>query len=259
MINSLKFRLMALVVLGILPAVGIIFYGYVEQRQLFLTSATDRASDLISSVLNDWQFVVDSTRRMLIDLAAQPGIDKPDRSTCEDILQHFFRKRPSTSYANVGVVDPKGNVICSLIESPSDVSLVDRSYFQDAVKTRDFSVGRYQFGRLTNLASVNFGYPVLDDAGKVRAVVFAALDANWFKQLINTAGFPSGAALTLIDHDGIVVARYPESGQWVGRRAPEREIARIALNGGHDAYEETGEDGISRLYVFRRQIGRAHV
>jgi len=252
MINSLKFRLMALVVLGILPAVGIIFYGYVEQRQLFLTSATGRASDLISSVLNDWQFVVESTRRMLIDLAAQPGIDKPDRSTCEDILQHFFRKRPSTSYANVGVLDPNGNLICSLIESPSDVNVADRSYFQDAVRTRDFTVGRYQFGRLTNLASVNFGYPVLDDAGQVRAVVFAALDINWFKELINTAGFPSGATLTAIDHDGIVVARYPESAMWVGRRAPEREIARIALNGGHDAYEETGEDGVSRMYVFRR-------
>ena len=34
-------------------------------------------------------------------------------------------------------------------------------------------------GRITGKATVNFGYPVLDDADHLRAVVFAALDLAW--------------------------------------------------------------------------------
>ena len=62
-----------------------------------------------------------------------------------------------------------------------EVYLGDRVYFRRALETREFAIGEYQVGRLTEKASVNFGYPVLDDAGDVHAVVFAALDLAWLE------------------------------------------------------------------------------
>ena len=44
----------------------------------------------------------------------------------------------------------------------------DRVYFRRALETRDFAIGEYQIGRITGKATLNFGYPVLDDAGHVQ-------------------------------------------------------------------------------------------
>ena len=97
----------------------------------------------------------------------------------------------------------------------------DRIYFRRALETRDFAIGEYQVGRITGKASVNFGYPVLDDAGHVRAVVVAALDLAWLSELANQAGLPTGSMLTVIDRNGTILSRYPDEGKWVGKLMPE--------------------------------------
>jgi len=243
---------MALVMLGVLPALGLMVFGYVEQREVLIQSAQNNAWSLISNESRRWEFIVERIRGMLTNLAAEPGIKTLEQTTCSVTIQSSLRNLLLTTYSNVGVADLEGNVICSLLPLPGNVNIADRSYFRDAVSTRGFSMGEYQFGRITKIATVNFGCPILNEAGEVRGVVFVAADVSWFSDLLDTASLPVGAVLTFIDNKGVVLARYPDSESWVGRTAPDREVIEWVLKGGRGSIEAVGADGIPRRYVFRQ-------
>ena len=135
--------------------------------------------------------------------------------------------------------------------SHGQVYLGDRGYFRRAFETRDFAIGEYQVGRITRKATVNFGYPVLDDEGHVRAVVFAALDLAWLNQLAREAGVPPGTMLTVIDRNGTILSRYPDDGEWVGQLMPEPLVLKAILTQqGNGTTDAPGTDGIPRLFSF---------
>ena len=124
-------------------------------------------------------------------------------------------------------------------------------YFRRAIETRDFAIGEYQIGRITDKATVNFGYPVLDDAGHVRAVVFAALDLAWLNELARQAGLPPGTMLTVIDRNGTILSRYPDDGKWIGQLMPEPLVLNAILTQqGNGTTDAPGTDGIPRLFSF---------
>jgi diguanylate cyclase len=48
------------------------------------------------------------------------------------------------------------------------VSVSDRPWFKRAIQLRDFAVGEYQVGRITGRPSLNFGYPLLGEDGRIQ-------------------------------------------------------------------------------------------
>jgi HAMP domain-containing protein len=142
-------------------------------------------------------------------------------------------------------------VFCSGVpfEGVADVS--DRSYFQQAMERRDFAIGEYRIGRITGKAVINFGHPVLDDAGRLTAVVFAGLDLSWLSRLLAESRLPEQSTVTVVDVAGQVLARFPEPEKWVGRFFPEAPFVRAALSQQEDGtVEGAGLDGTPRLFAF---------
>ena len=54
---------------------------------------------------------------------------------------------------------------------PVDGELFGDRAFQQAVSTKDFAVGEYQIGRVTDKPALNCGYPIVDAGGTVVGVV----------------------------------------------------------------------------------------
>jgi len=79
------------------------------------------------------------------------------------------------------------------------------------------SIGDYQVGRITGKPSFNLSYPVIDPAGRVQAVVFAALDLDWLNgsDYALQMQLPAGATWTKIDGKGTILARYPAPEKWL--------------------------------------------
>jgi signal transduction histidine kinase len=153
-------------------------------------------------------------------------------------------------YLNLGVIRPDGRVICSALPlGPTDTDLSDRSYFKRAVGSRDFAIGDYQVGRVTGRPSLNVAYPVIED-GRVQSVVFAALDLAALNDLVARAGLPEGSTFTVVDSDGVVLVRYPDSAQWVGRRHPGADEVAAVTTMGAGIAEAHGSDGVVRLLGF---------
>lgn len=53
---------------------------------------------------------------------------------CDTFLLTLLPQKPL--YANLGVIDPTGNLICSALPFDGPMDLSDRAYFRRAVETR---------------------------------------------------------------------------------------------------------------------------
>ena len=79
---------------------------------------------------------------------------------------------------------------------------------------------------------------------------------TWLNQWAANAQLPAGSTLTIINGDGTILARYPESERWVGRPLPEAPIVEVILSQQAEGTTEAiGVDHIRRLYAFTRLDG----
>src|SRR3989304_4038636 len=213
--SGLRVRLLLLVLLAVIPALGLTLYTNLEERQVRKAQVQEYALRLSRIVSADHERLIEGARKLLATLARLPPVRDRNRAACHALFADLPTRH--SSYANLGVIGADGNIFCSGLPMTGQVYAGDRAYFRRARETRDFAIGDYQIGRVTGKATLNFGYPILDDAGHFPAVVFAALDLAWLNELASQAGLPPGSMLTVIDRNGAILSRYPDDGKWVGK------------------------------------------
>ena len=248
-LSSLRVRLLLLVLLALIPARGLGVYTTWEMRRVARAEALQDAMRLARIASSAGERLVEGTHQILIVLARLPEVRRQSGSACSTLFADLLKSYPH--YSNLGAAKPNGDVFCSAVGYEGVANLGDRSYFQRAVGRREFASGEYQIGRITGKAVINFGYPVLDGAGQITAVVFAGLDLSWLNRLLAESRLPEHSTITVVDGAGQVLARYPESEQWVGKFFPDASFVRAAIyQQGEGTVEGAGLDGTPRLFAF---------
>lgn len=245
--GGLRARLFLLAVVSVAPAFGLILYTDRELRLNARAAAARETVHLARALSARQQEIVRQSRSYLAHLARRPEIGAFAEPRCSAFLAGELQTHPE--YANLGVVDLRGSLVCSALPFDKPIDLSDRLYFQKSVATREFSVGEFQVGRATRRATINFGYPVLDSRGELAAVVFAALDLAWLNELLKDSELPAGSSLWVTDYKGTVLARHPEPERWVGRTLTDASLlAALSDRPGENVVEAAGVDGVRRLY-----------
>jgi len=259
--SSLRTRLLLIVFFGALPALAIIMYSCLEQRQLAKDTAVKEMLNKTLTIASFQKMVFEEAHKDLAILAELPVMRGQKPKPCSAILANLLKTH--LEYVNLGVADRSGKIICSALPMEKEVSIADRPYFQTVLKTGRFEVGAYQVGRISAKVSIGVGYPVSDARGNIAGVIFAALDLNWLQNLLKEGArglFDPQANITVIDRDGSVLALWPERVQWVGLHRPEVEIIQTVLTQGKGTIAAYGLDGVQKLYAFSpldrsRQVG----
>ena len=157
------------------------------------------------------------------------------------------------------MADSHGATVCSARPLPAPVNISDRLSFVRAMTTQSFAMGEYQIGRVTGEPAINFASPVFDAAGRLKYVVLAALDLNWFGDLAERLQLPPGAVLSVFNADGVILVGYPDGQHTVGRRVPYADAVDTVLRHGPIATERVGLDGVRRIYgVTRLSVAPAY-
>ncbi len=245
---NLRTLVVLLVLAAVTPALVLILYTASEQRRTASAQVQAEALRVARIASAQQQRFIEGARQLLVALAKRPDVRRAQGDTCASEFSDLLKAYPF--YANLGVIDADGMIFCSALPFTRPVSAAHRAYFQRAVAARGFAVGDYQIGSITKKATVNFGYPVLDTGGAVQAVVFAALDLAWLNHLAADAKMPAGSALTVIDRQGTVLVRYPETEDWVGRQAADEGFLQTVLTQGEGVTTNRGPDGVERLVAF---------
>jgi HD-GYP domain-containing protein (c-di-GMP phosphodiesterase class II) len=247
--KSLRARLILILVLALAPSIAVVGGAGLRQRQRVETNVRSDAIRLAEEASDDQARLVEQARQLLVAVAQIPSIREHDTERCSSTLADIQRQYPYT--VNLGVIRLDGSVACSALPFDESVNLADRGYFQTAVETRALSVGDYQVGRISGVPSINLGYPVRGELGKITGVAFAAVDLGWLNEVTVTAGLPLDSTVTLFDSGGTVLVRYPESKTWVGTTAANSELFQGILVGrGRGTAETSGLDGVDRLYGY---------
>lgn len=244
---SLRFRTLLLVLLAVIPAMGFMIWSARQQRQAAAEQARSGTLRMARLAASDAQGKITGARQFLTALARLPIVRDRDADKCDAVFRNLLERFPT--YANVGAADIQGRVFASAVPLDANVDVADRPYFQSALREKRFSVGDYQVGRITGAPAVNFAAPAFDDAGNVRAIVFAALKLDWVSRL-SAWQLPDGASLTILDDTGTILLRYPDSDKWIGRHMPESAVAKAIRLRSEDTVEGAGLDGQPRLIAF---------
>ncbi len=249
-LSSLRTRLLLVIFLTVMPALGLILYTGLTDRRHRAELAQDNAMQLVRLASADQERLIEGTRQLLVTLSHLPQVRSDDGAACSallgDLLRHY-----SKVYANLAVMRPNGDVWCSAVPVSQPINFWDRPWFQQVVQTRDFTVGDFTVGRITGKATVGLPYPVLSPSGELQAVVTASLDLAWLDDFIINANLPPESALTVIDRKGTILTRLPEPERWVGQDLSEAPLIRAALaQRGEGTVDALGLDGLRRLYAF---------
>lgn len=250
--SSLRLRLLLIVAVAIIPALGLMIYTASEQRRVAAIEVQETALRLARLASANQEQLIEGARQILIILAELPEVRMQDSRGCDKRFAELLKKFPL--YANFGAIKPNGDIFCSARPTSGPINAADRAYFQRTLKTRDFAVGEYQIGRITGKASVNLSYPVLGNNGAIQAVVFAALDLAWLNQLIVKAELPQEATLSVIDRNGTILAHYPDAEKWIGKSTSKTILNTVLVR--HEGIgEDIRVDGTASLYAFTTLSG----
>jgi PAS domain S-box-containing protein len=247
-------RLILLVFIAIVPALILILHNAKWDREVSAERIQEDAQRIVEIAAARQARFVDSARQLLAILAEMPEVAGRDSATCSRFMKGLADRY--SVYANLGVIDTEGNLVCSAVGFSGMVNASDRSYFRRAKGSKTFAIGDYQVGSVTGRGSVNFGYPILNRSGEVGAVVFAALDLAWLTQLTGEARLPDGASLSILDSQGTILARFPDPEKWAGKPVPDAPLFQILQLRDQATRELIGIDGVKRLYAFTTLSGK---
>jgi len=248
---SLRVRLILLVLLAVIPALGLILYTGLEQRRLATEEIQETALRLARLVSNEQTRIIQGTRQLLVGLSELPVVRTQDHRFCSALFADLLKLHPL--YANLGAVEANGKLFCSALPITESVNVAARAWFQGAVQTHEPSGGEYQIDHVSKKPAITFGHPVPGPGGRAQGVVFAALGFAWLDQLAAQAQLPYGAVFFIVDRRGTILAHYPEPEQWIGKSAPAASVLhRVGAQG---AAVSAAVDGLGRLYGFTRLPG----
>ena len=250
---SLRTRLVLLVLLGVLPALVLTLYTAAEQRKRAAADVQQDALRVTRLASAGQERLIEGARQLLVMMARLPEVRGDQPEAASKLLADIQQQYPI--YLNFGVIEMDGRVFASALPMPPGLNLADRGYFQRAIETKSFAMGDYQVGRISGKASVNFGYPVTDEAGRIQRVAFVALDLAWLEKLAAEAELPPGGNLTVIDGAGSILVHWPNPGTLRGKSVTAHPVWEAITERHHGTAQAPDRFGIPRLFAFTQLRG----
>jgi diguanylate cyclase (GGDEF)-like protein len=247
-LSSLRVRVVAVVLLAVIPALGLTVYIDLAQRRLETEEIQRTALRLVRLAASQQERLLEGARQLLIALAQLPEVHGGDEAGCTTVFARLLERYPH--YTNLGMVTPSGELACSGSLLSGRGSVTDQAYLRRALESREFVVGDYVVGRAPGKPSLNVGYPVLDPSGRVYGILFGALGLAWLNEVARQVELPAQAVLVVLDRTGTILVRHPDPHRWVGQAFPDGALAQTILTRREGTSEAAGLDGISRLYAF---------
>ena len=252
-LSSLRLRatLLLLVLLALLPALVLTYATAMERRDHEVEEAQARALGLARTAADSYEELVQDVRQILFTLSRLQEVRGNVASVCAPLLRDI--RKNHSSYSAIIVADASGNVWCNTAPVDAPLNVADRVSFQRAVQSLDFAMGDYRPGNAVFGGGAGFALPVLDESRRIQGVVMLTVDLSWVEKMGSRVGLPKGGVLTVTDSAGMILARYPDAREWVGKTAPDAATLRSALGQkGEAAVKLSASDGTRQVYGLAR-------
>jgi hypothetical protein len=172
-LSTFHVRLIMLVLFTLLPAVGLLLMSNLQERRRVILELEVTAQRVTRLTVGRYERLIDGARQLLTSLAQVPQLRGGTQDSCDTMLADVIKRYPH--YVNIGVAAANGAPLCSALSGAGASNLKGHAFFRGAAEKHDFAVGDTELGPLPGMAALSFGYPVLDNDGRILAVLFASL------------------------------------------------------------------------------------
>lgn len=247
---SIRLRILVLILVAVLPVIVFIIYTLINNYNQSKQYALNSLSQYAEAFSFEQNKSIEAVRQLLIAFSNTPDIVNSNPFACNAFLkkQIVDYKR----YANFGVADINGNIICSAIETSKKINIGDENYFKDVLQTKSFASGKYRVGKITGKSVLNFGYPLVGNNGNIFGVVFASLDLSWQNTFLENFTHDPETVLLVIDREATILSSSINADRWVGKTFPKDTLVQGVLEKGEGMIEVIGLDNIKRFYSFKK-------
>jgi len=252
--NTISSNLLFLVFIVITPAICILMFTGIEQKQHAIEEAEEDLL-IISLAMSEVQkSVAQSTKQLLSALAIYHEVKKADLQQSHQIFNRILERNPI--YQNIALTDAQGNVISSGLTPPSKStrprSLADRRHVQLALESGKFSAGEYMMSRIDITEhSFAFAQPVMDGSGRLAGVVTVAIRPPSLSHLYDLSSLPPNSFIAITDRKGIRVFYYPSKiTNPVGKPIQAASWNHVKGARKPGTFKTIGSDGVTRLVTY---------
>ncbi len=248
---SIRARLLLLVLALGLPFLAYIGIDAADEGRADRELAKERSlavARVVAARLDDY---VGDINQLLATLSHVVVIAPEHASDNDALLREMQRDLPSyinnvamwtLSGANVGSLEPQGRV--------KGLSVADRHYFNEAISSRKLSVEAPIVSRSTGELVATFARPVVR-GDMVLGVVSASTKLKHVQGFLDREGsLPKDSVITVIDPQGIILARSAETEKWIGKDVSAQPAITTSLQQGEGLAEGAAVDTVARLYGY---------
>jgi PAS domain S-box-containing protein len=247
--KTIRTHLLILVLISVLPALGIIIYSGIERTSHAIDMAKSEALGVAKTFSYDHQRAVESTRQFLMTLSQVPEIQNIKAPGQNKLLTELLKQNPL--YSTLFVVNAEGFVCASAAPlPPTPISVSQRKYFQDTVRSKDFSVGEYAICPAVKRPVLHFAYPIWDAEGLFKGMVGISLDLARYARMFPVNKLPQGTTLSFSDHKGTLLYRYPGKEDNIPKQDLPEIIAFMSTQTKEGVFPHIGADKIKRLNAY---------
>src|SRR5690242_8687766 len=156
-ISSLRARSIAFVLLAVIPAFGVILFTDQKYHDSIGAQVQKNALGSVRVITTEQRRIFENAHQLLITLSRLPQIREHSAASCQKLLAGLLEPL----YVDLGIVDPKGNFVCSArgaanFSRPTQMD----SDVRHVAETRDFSVGSIQKNEATGKTFMTLLFPV---------------------------------------------------------------------------------------------------
>ena len=245
--SSLRARLLALIVIAIIPWLGVTAFHAWQDRQGVINEAMSDEMQLVRDAIAQQDNTVSDAKSLLQILSALPEIRAGTPQACKDRLVTVHGQLPG--YINLLVTDAHGTLLCAS-QGTGQHNFSDRAWFKQTLQTGHFVVAPYVIGRINGHPILPTAAPITDAQGKIQRVILAAIDVKWIGQLLDTGKLPPDTSISVLDAHGAVIARQPARPNENGKRHPLWRTDAVASGQTSGRGEARYPNGELRLFTY---------
>lgn len=208
------------------------------------------AVELAHSISRFQGCVIHDTHQFLLTLSRLPQLQQPNSRSSSALLTYLLQR--VNGYAEVAAARADGTVFASWPAMKEDRQPAEHlDWYRRLVHTSHVVIGGYQAGE-SGTSFISVAQPLLDHDGGLREIFIAKLDLSYLNHYLAQNSYPPKTTVRLLDHEGIVLARYPQRKQSLGRPLAVPTVLREARRNGDGTIIGPGGGDTRHIYGFSR-------
>ncbi len=203
--GSIRYIVLFIITLAILPALGLILYSGVVDRQAAVEQVYRSAEYQTGNIARQQRLVVESTRTFLVTLAQLKDIREFKTKEANSLFRNLLLR--FTPCSNIRLCDLEGNVVSSAASSDERLNPEEMRVLKEVVATPVFTVQEFSFpeneGPDKSAPVLNCIYPVRN-ANRMVGVLIASVKIAVPAREVESFKNKGGLQLLITDHNGRV-------------------------------------------------------